>query len=108
MSFIVTGMEMPANCADCVAISDGLSFCRVSKNEICNQFPIFDGRPSFCPLRPLPEKHGRLVDADELEGAGYALSKLHINTDAQDSKQMVWRELVPFDEAPTIVEAEGD
>ena len=60
MSVIVMGMEMPVNCADCFAISDSFGWCKVSKNEIFNPFSK-DGHPSFCPLRPLPEKHGRLI-----------------------------------------------
>ena len=53
---------------------------------------------------PVPPR-GRLIDADVLEAKGYCLSKLHIDYDAPAGHQ-VWRECVPFDEAPTIISAE--
>lgn len=86
MSVIVIGMEMPVNCADCFAISDSFGWCKVSENEIFNPFSM-DGHPSFCPLRPLPEKHGRRIDADSLP----------CDIELEDVVN-----------APVIVEAEGD
>jgi len=55
---------------------------------------------------PIPV-HGRLIDADALEAKGYCLSKLHIDYDAPRGSK-VWRECVPFDEAPTIIPAEEE
>ena len=47
-----------------------------------------------CPLRPLPEKHGRLIDGDELADGCDALH---------------WcRWLSEIEDMPTIVEAEGE
>ena len=64
MSIIVNGMEIPKSCADCFAISEGLDWCKATGSEVFNPFPK-DDLPSFCPLSPLPEKHGRLIDADD-------------------------------------------
>ena len=58
-SVLVKGMEMPANCQNCFASDDECRFCRVAKKYI----PML-GTPKFCPLVALPDKHGRLVDAD--------------------------------------------
>lgn len=55
MSVIVKGMEMPKNCTGC-PICCGLHY----------QHRDEKGRRPDCPLVELPEKHGRLVDADKL------------------------------------------
>lgn len=116
MSVVVIGMEMPRVCID----GHHLGNCPIDRLWCSQRFApkerdgweIYKDRkdklPDWCPLRPLPEKHGRLIDADKLEGAGYALARLHIDSDAQNPKQMIWRELIPFDEAPTVIEAEGE
>ena len=65
MSVVVLGMEMPTGCADCetkygftINHEDGTTWCRVAKGYIGD-------KGTACPLRPLPEKHGRLVDANK-------------------------------------------
>lgn len=96
MSVIVKGMEMPKSCADCFAISEGLDWCKATGNEVFNPFPK-DDLPSFCPLRPLPEKHGRLGDLDEVKTAF-------------PCGESVRTECVraTIDNMETIVEAEGE
>ena len=103
MSVVVLGMEMPTGCADCETKygftrnhEDGTTWCRVAKGYIGDKRTV-------CPLRPLPKEHGRLVDVDKLEAEGYALSKLHIDNNTGNA----WREAIPFDEAQTVIEAEG-
>lgn len=70
MSVLIKGMEMPETCEDC-------EFHRYhSHNEyVCIATPLFYPmnlantkgiRKDFCPLVELPEKHGRLIDGDEL------------------------------------------
>ena len=76
MSFIVTGLEIPRDCPACKLAHWN---CR---NEFtgCNAVPNkryaltsepgyaqTDCRPDWCPLRPISEEHGRLIDADELK-----------------------------------------
>lgn len=108
MSVIVKGMEMPENCYECPC-------CRHdSRNghqkEQCNltldvfdknYFERLEGRAQNCPLVALPDKHGRLVDADalfdEMEEAGW-----YNNSDRDE----VAEELVM--NAPTIVESEDN
>lgn len=99
MSVIVKNMEMPENCGGCRFIGS----CGVHGNEewpdiesiMFNDVIGIDGkRDKDCPLHPLPEKHGRLIDGDEL-AAG---------CDAPH-----WcRWLSEIEDMPTIVEAEGD
>ena len=63
VSVVVVGMEIPCNCHVCVGGYGG--FCAVAPAESDGICPDQD-RPDWCPLRPLPEKHGRLIDGDEL------------------------------------------
>lgn len=105
MSVIVTGMFMPNTCEECLVSCEVGSdmHCLVSsepndavkgglfwRKSECG----FDRRPDWCPLRPLPEKHGRLIDADELEDVFYSFHHSQSAGYVQD--------------AETIVEAEGD
>lgn len=94
MSVIVKGMEMPTSCASCrmaVCFADtGRAKCYATLSYIDPE----RGKRSYdCPLRPLPEKHGRLIDADELEDVFY---EFHHSQSAGYVQN-----------AETIVEAEG-
>lgn len=68
MSVIVKGMDMPERCSECelydVMAQDkkAVEFCRYNMKPL----PDDEERASWCPLIPLPEKHGRLVDAREV------------------------------------------
>ena len=63
--------------------------------------------PAWCPLRPLPEKHGRLIDADDME-------RFMSDTVQGDIRQYPYSDTLWdmafkwIDSRPTIVEAEGD
>jgi hypothetical protein len=58
-SVIVKGMEMPKNCTRCDYIGLNVAIgCPVMSGT--------NGRATDCPLGALPDKHGRLVDADAL------------------------------------------
>lgn len=82
MSVIVMGAELPKGYDDCWYLQcDSWKDCY--KNGMRND----------CPLRPLPEKHGRLIDADELEDVFY---RFHSQSAGY------------VQEAETIVEAEGE
>ena len=62
MSVLIKGMKMPENCAKCICADDNARFCTVAHEYI----PML-GKPAFCPLVELPEKHGRLVDVEMLK-----------------------------------------
>jgi len=59
-----------------------------------------NGKPDNCPLRPLPEKHGRLGDLDEI------MNKLIKDKREEFTKHYVWLMLSHYG-AETIVEPEG-
>jgi len=61
MSVLIKGITMPENCLKCPLISCGSAFDDVG-------FRLGDGRAHDCPLKELPEHHGRLIDANALSG----------------------------------------
>ena len=106
MSVIVKGMEMPSGCQSCDFSDDETRFCKAAKEYI----PML-GKPEFCPLVELPEKHGRLIDGDALRG------KMYHDAFETDSKMQRWDSGCwirykmfenNIDGAETIVEAEGE
>ena len=93
MSIIIQGMEMPESCYECdFAYQDQDSEHNVE--WICaalhRNAQMYERRED-CPLLPLPEKHGRLIDADALFNGEHNLYS--------------WYEI---DEAPTVIPAEGE
>lgn len=121
MSVVVLGMNAPKSCYGC-----DLARFLSTKEPYCIRTMKVVGlpgkRPNWCPLHPLPEKHGRLIDADD-----YAAEMKERQADA-----MLWKEKaarnndmttfargdqamrtfseakLTLDNMETIVEAEGD
>ncbi len=72
MSVIVMGMDYPEHCFKCKLKHSGIyDFCIIEErdfdDEDCEAMERNDWHPDWCPLRPLPEKHGRLIDAERRE-----------------------------------------
>ena len=70
MSVLINGMDMPETCDDCP-----FHVYHSHHEYVCTATPLFYPmnlanskgiRKDWCPLIPLPEKHGRLKDADAL------------------------------------------
>ena len=62
MSVIIKGMEMPENCVMCsIKAWDEDGYVCPFSGIMCLNI----GRQADCPLVELPEKHGRLIDADD-------------------------------------------
>ena len=112
MGVIVMGMEIPENCGRCRFIGS----CGVHGNEewpdiesiMFNDVIGIDGkRDKECPLRPLPKKHGRLIDADAFIGT---IRPIVEEDDYAGCTFRTVKELMTehIDEAQTIVEAEGE
>ena len=68
MMGVYIDMEMPKSCRKCmISQPDGCGWiCPIIESK-----PIVDGRVNsrhpHCPLVPVPEPHGRLIDADEFD-----------------------------------------
>lgn len=125
---IIRGMEMPKDCPHCefAAIgyaspmsSDCTLYCRaVDKfkdcaTEILKDKPYevishYNDRPDWCPLVPLPEGHGDLIDKQafkaDIDGFIECMTKVGAVVDSE----MLWGKLLDaLDNAKTIVPAEG-
>lgn len=115
MSIIVKGMEMPNTCEECQ------ESCEIGSDLFC--LVVNDGnkwgwkksdvgfymRPDWCPLRPLPKKHGRLIEAERLRAefpySSEGMGGWRNPDEALVHKTDVW---AAIDCAETIVEAEGE
>ena len=98
MSVVVVGMEMPENCHVCVLCFGGLCFAIPPEVDVmCPD----EGRPVWCPLRPLPEKHGDLIDRNAMLEEAKRISG-PFTGDGWDN----WGVYALIDRQPTIVEAE--
>ena len=105
MSVIVKGMKMPENCDVC-KFSDWPNLHQTSACKLCEYEPGFDDfskdymerRSSICPLVELPEKHGRLVDADDVKTRMIPLS----------FSVQKWIGEVELSNCRTVLEAEGE
>lgn len=114
MSVIVKGMKMPNNCMACdlEEVDDcGHDYrCPLIYKGYTSKIRQ-DGRLPKCPLGELPEKHGRLVDVDELSKAMYH-DAFESDTDLQKWDSGCWIRYKLFeknrDNAPTVIEAEGE
>ena len=94
MSIIIKGMEMPTHCLrDCPVCDCERMVCKADSFARPVDWTT-DTIPDWCPLTPLPEKHGRLTDVDALMN----------NIGDVPYKGSVRRVLLS---APTIVPAEG-
>lgn len=102
MSVIVKGMEMPANCRSCDFSDYEGRFCKVA-----NVFIPMVGKSWFCPLVELPEKHGRLIEADSLKDQlDYYIREA--GWDTKTNRVLGWVKDEFIDSEQTIVEAEGE
>lgn len=92
MSILIKGMEMPKDCFN----------CRFHKSLYCTLTDICTNTAQGCPLVALPDKHGRLIDADELKAnihmEGYRGYR------ARDDGAVTTFNYI--NDAPTIIEAE--
>lgn len=100
MSVIVKGIDVPSDCDGCW-------------HPTCDLWHQTDGgkRHKDCPISPMPEKHGRLIDGDAFR------EKMYHDAFETDSKMQRWDSGCwirykmfenNIDGADTIVEAEGE
>ena len=113
MSVIVKGMEMPDACEECQVSCEVGSDLHCQLTDDGNKWGWkksengFESRPDWCPLRPLPEKHGRLIEADNLkETLDYYIREA--GWGAKTNRVLGWVKDEFIDAEITIVEAEGD
>ena len=83
MGVIVKGIKMPMNCKHCPFIS---TICYITNKDNLNV------RQDDCPLVEIPDKHGRLIDADDC--FNYMIT----------NNPPAW-EMLKY--APTVIDADG-
>lgn len=95
MSVMIKGMEMRKSCHGCDLFS-GEGFLCPLVIETTNDWDreVMYKRVDECPLVEIPTPHGRLIDADYIDGSGLI----------EWQKSIVKAEI---SQAPTVVEAEG-
>ena len=124
MSVIIPNIKMPMSCLVCPLareifgclvcvgyFKDNLTGRRVYKSDLKESDADFN-RPDWCPILPIPEGHGRLIDADALmeyfTSDSYWLNKLHKTQDGFDKETWTNEELRHLiNKAPTIIPSEG-
>lgn len=119
MGIYIPNMEMPKTCVQCdLKIYDpemrwdengikqiGAWVCKRTRELIWNT-----QRGENCPLVPLPEGHGRLIDGDALFEKMYRLSDNEgAHKDSRVDDALILRDSACYliEDAPTIVPAEG-
>lgn len=103
MSIIVKGMKMPATCTRCTL--DAFGYCTAARRY--SEGSTTHERASFCPLVELPERHGRLIDADALKDTlDYYIREAGWSEEINKALRWVKDEFIDSEQA--IVEAEGE
>lgn len=95
MSIIIKGVEMPKSCAECPMGSVLYGYKCLAKNKQFDRY-AFTSMQDWCPLIEIPDKHGRLIDADELRELDCWL----------DDEVGGWFVQQAIDDAPTVIGAE--
>ena len=95
MSVIVKGMKMPKKCLWCPLQYVG--FCQVTKTDVNSGL---GRRADDCPLVELPDKHGRLIDGDEVITA-FPVCDSNMDVKIESVRATI-------DHMPTVIEAEGE
>lgn len=101
MSVIIKGMELPKNCRKCLMREPLSDYCELLLRYLDGE--ELNSRDVDCPLVELPEKHGDLIDRG-------ALILEHFSPEhriALSEANKTWMRKI-INDAPTIVEAEGD
>lgn len=100
---LIRGMEMPKNCSLCKLAQHRMLACSVmcpiTGQTVGYYDEGFHQEDHICPLVPLPEGHGRLIDADEF------IERVRMDDRTTIIEEMHVAEILS--EAPTIVPAEG-
>lgn len=98
---VIRGMDMPSNGYDCPLNTFG--FCNLAQDETHYEC-VGNSRPEWCPLVPLPEGHGDLIDRDKLAKR----LKDFVDWCRDDRREGAFFVMdCPLPDSPTIVPAEG-
>lgn len=87
MAIYIKGVEMPKDCTECTLnYLDNFGYPHCGVTELV----IVEGKTKGgCPLIEVPEPHGRLIDADELEGEFFYCSEADRLARLQDAPTVI-------------------
>ena len=105
MSVIIKGFDTDGNCLHCFFQSEDTDRCLLTDDDI----PLYGkGRPESCPLVPLPEGHGDLIDKQAFIADIAGFIKCMSNVGALvDGETLYGKLLDALANAKTVVPAEG-
>ena len=109
MGIIVKGMDMPTGCAMCSFVGhrleqleDGSRYILTCSRGAIEKVIGKTGRRADCPLSYIPDKHGRLIDADKIVKV---MDELKNRREGLPSSSVEYVKLIVKYE-PTVVERE--
>lgn len=112
MSVLIKGMKMPRNCRECKikAWEERYNVYECPFGGILELSCLSNGRQDDCPLVELPEKHGRLIDADALMDIfADRLVKVSVRYGVDSAVAgAVSGAMTLLDVQPKVIEAEGE
>ena len=102
---VIRGMEMPKSCIDCPIMVNryDTDACALQSEEANEAFESWEDMRRNCPLVPLPEGHGRCIDADAL-----LLDAGEVCEEWGDGLATLGFSREQIENAKTIVPAEGE
>jgi hypothetical protein len=102
---VIRGMEMPEYCYECPCHNGESGYCQAYKSGYLYSIE----RPAKCPLVPLPDGHGDLIDRDALKKRTPMVIDYSAGGFGTDGSIRPVRGYGDWqiDQAPTIVPAEG-
>ena len=104
MSVLVKGMKMPDKCLNCpFMISRDNDDCILQSTEANELAVTWEDLKSGCPLVEVPEKHGRLIDADAVKEAVFHHLSIKGEENLLPAEKSVFGNII---KAPTVIEAE--
>jgi hypothetical protein len=108
MSVLIKNMRVPEDCFSCPLKEEG--YCNLT-----NAYAVLiNERDSDCPLVSVPESHGRLIDADAaMKQWGLDKATKYGNETSEQqhfsySTMMMYEIVDILDDAPVVIEAEGE
>ena len=107
---LIRGMEMPRHCLRCPLRDKDDDHCVLQSESV--ETESWEFQMEHCPLAPLPEKHGRLIDADAFKTMCLSATKeakpdFIRHEDWLKSCAITAAFCRDIDEQPTIVPSEG-
>ena len=110
---LIRGMEMPQRCLNCpfkqFLLLGNRNICLANGGKLIKDTD-FSERDKNCPLVPLPEKHGRLIDADDIQSIINTMKAEAVMDGLRGvhpdiTHYMLMQEML--EDSETIIEAEG-